>query len=403
MAVGLISSAYPAQPTNLNGLSFASTIIHLMPNGSAPLFGLTSLLKDETASNIEHGYFSKSMIFPAVKVNNGIGYASGDTALTVDAYDNVKIGDMLLNERTNEIMLATAITSSTAISVARAIGSTAAAAILDNDELRVIGNAYEEASTRPSAVGIVADRYVNYTQIFRDSWAVSKTAAAIPQIAGSGFISESKQDCAALHAMAIEKALFFGEKYMGTRNGQPLHTMEGLIPRVRAAAASNITTLGATTNWTQLEAALDPTLQTVTDPKGGNIRTMFVGGTARRVIHNIARLNSTYQITSSETAWGLQIDTIRTPRGTFEMIEHPLFNAYGAASMWAKMAVIADLNAFSLAYLRKTDDANYNSGGALVDNGIDAEGGTLTTELTCTIKNPAAFGVLYNFTAAAAG
>jgi hypothetical protein len=203
--------------------------------------------------------------------------------------------------------------------------------------------------------------------------------------------------------MAIEKALFFGEKFMGTRNGQPFHTMEGIIPRVKAAAAGNVTTLGGTTNWTQFEAALDPTLQTVTDPKGGNIRTMFVGGTARRVIHNIARLNSSYQITTAETAYGLQLDTIKTPRGTFEIIEHPLFNAYGAASMWAKMAVICDLNAFSLAYLRKTSDASYNSTGALVDNGIDAEGGTLTTELTCTIKNPAAFGLIYNFTAAAAG
>jgi hypothetical protein len=190
---------------------------------------------------------------------------------------------------------------------------------------------------------------------------------------------------------------------MGTSNGRPLHTQEGIIARVTAAAAGNITTLGATTNWTQLEAALDPTLQTVTDPKGGNIRTMFVGGTARRVIHNIARLNSTYQITSSETSWGLQIDTIRTPRGTFEMIEHPLFNAYGGAAPWAKMAVVCDLNAFSLAYLRKTSDAGYNASGALVDNGIDAEGGTLTTELTSTIKNPSAFGILYNFTAAAAG
>jgi hypothetical protein len=85
------------------------------------------------------------------------------------------------------------------------------------------------------------------------------------------------------------------------------------------------------------------------------------------------------------------------------MIEHPLFNAYGAASTWAKMGVICDLNAFSLAYLRKTSDAGYNASGALVDNGVDAEGGTLTTELTCTIKNPAAFGVLYNFTAAAQG
>lgn len=399
MAVGLLSSA--SAPQNLNALSFAQAITRLMPNGTAPLFGLTSLLKDETASNIEHGYFSKTMIFPSV--TSTAGDLVGATTLTVNAYTDIVPGDLILNERTGEVILATATPTTTTLTVQRAVGTTAAAAINAADVMRTIGNAFEEGSVRPSAVAIIAQRYVNNTQIFRNSWAVTKTAAAIPQIAGAGYVSESKQDCAALHAMAIEKALFFGQKYMGTRNGQPFHTMEGIIARVNAAASGNITTLGATTNWTQLEAALDKTLETVTDPKGGNIRTMFVGGTARRVIHNIARLNSTYQITTTETGWGLQIDTIRTPRGTFEMIEHPLFNAYGGTSMWAKMAVIADLNAFSLAYLRKTSDASYNSAGALVDNGIDAEGGTLTTELTCTIKNPAAFGVLYNFTAASAG
>ena len=399
MAIGLLSSANA--PTNLNALSFAQAITRLMPNGTAPLFGLTSLLKDETASNIEHGYFSKTMIFPSV--TSTAGDLVGATTLTVNAYTDIVPGDLILNERTGEVILVTATPTGTTLTVQRAVGTTSAAAINAADVMRTVGNAFEEGSVRPSAVAVIASRYVNNTQIFRNSWAVTKTAAAIPQIAGSGYVSESKQDCAALHAMAIEKALFFGQKYMGTRNGQPFHTMEGIIARVNAAASGNITTLGATTNWTQFEAALDKTLETVTDPKGGNIRTMFVGGTARRVIHNIARLNSTYQITTNETAWGLQIDTIRTPRGTFEMIEHPLFNAYGGASMWAKMAVIADLNAFSLAYLRKTSDASYNSAGALVDNGIDAEGGTLTSELTCTIKNPAAFGVLYNFTAAAAG
>ena len=399
MAVGLLSSA--SAPQNLNALSFAQAITRLMPNGTAPLFGLTSLLKDETASNIEHGYFSKTMIFPSV--TSTAAALAADTSITVAAYTDIVPGDLILNERTGEVILVTATPTATTLTVQRAVGTTAAAAINAADVMRTVGNAFEEGSVRPSAVAIIAARYVNNTQIFRNSWAVTKTAAAIPQIAGSGYVSESKQDCAALHAMAIEKALFFGQKFMGTRNGQPFHTMEGIVARVNAAASGNVTTLGATTNWTQFEAALDKTLATVTDPKGGNIRTMFVGGTARRVIHNIARLNSTYQITTNETAWGLQIDTIRTPRGTFEMIEHPLFNAYGAASTWAKMAVICDLNAFSLAYLRKTSDASYNSAGALVDNGVDAEGGTLTTELTCTIKNPAAFGVLYNFTAAAAG
>lgn len=404
MAVGLISSANPVQPGNLNGISFAQAITRLMPNGTAPLFGLTSLLKDETASNIEHGYFSKTMIFPSVTLTAAVADGAA-TSFTVASTADIVAGDMLLVNGTvaTEIVLVNTVVNGTSLSVTRGVGSTAAGAISNSTVLFTIGNAFEEASLRPSPVSIVAQRYVNYTQIFRNSWAVSKTAAAIPQIAGAGFVSESKQDCAALHAMAIEKSLFFGEKFMGTRNGQPLHTMEGIIPRIRAAAPGNVTTLGATTNWTQLEAALDPVLQTVTDPKGGNTRTCFVGGTTRRVIHAIARLNSTYQITTTETSWGLQLDQIRTPRGIFEMIEHPLFNAYGASSTWAKMMVICDLNAFSLAYLRKTSDASYNSNGAVVDSGIDAEGGTLTTELTSTIKNPAAFGLIYNFTAGAQG
>jgi hypothetical protein len=400
MAVGLLTSA--SAPQNLNAISFAQAITRLMPNGTAPLFGLTSLLKDETASNIEHGYFTKTMIFPSVTLTAAVADGSA-TTFTVGSTADIVPGDLLMAESTQEIVQVLTVPSSTSITVTRGVGTVAAAAIANTVSLRTVGNAFEEGSVRPSAVSIIATRYVNNTQIFRNSWAVTKTAAAIPQIAGAGYVSESKQDCAALHAMAIEKALFFGQKFMGTKNGQPFHTMEGIVRRVADAAPGNVTTLGSTTNWTQLEAALDPVLQTVTDPKGGNIRTMFVGGTARRVLHNIARLNASYQITTAETSWGLQIDTIKTPRGTFEIVEHPLFNAYGSASAWAKMAVICDLNAFSLAYLRKTSDAGYNASGALVDNGVDAEGGTLTTELTCTIKNPAAFGIIYNFTAGAAG
>jgi len=401
MAVGLLSTA--SLPQNLAKISFSQYITRIMPNGSAPLFALTALLTDETASNIEHGYFTKTMIFPFATLSAPI--ADGvTTVFPVTSTADLVVGDMLRADTTGEVVLIESVPSNVQLVVRRGVGSVAAGAIASAVALYSIGNAFEEGSLRPQAVSIIATRYVNYTQIFRNSWAVTKTLAAMTMIAGDGMVAESKNDCATLHALAIEKALFWGQRFFGTRNGQPFHTMEGIVGRITAAAPGNIVTLGATTNWTQFEAALDPTLQTVTDPKTGNIRTMFVGGSARRVIHNIARLNSTYMIDSGITSWGLQIDTIRTPRGTFEIVEHPLFNAYGGASTWAKMAVIVDLNAFSLAYLRRTEATDYNArGGVQVDNGIDAQGGTLTTELTCLIKNPAAFGILYNFTAAAAG
>jgi len=384
--------------------SFAAMITRLMPNGTAPLFGLTALLKEETAYQFEHGYFSKTMIFPSMAVS-AAGQLIGDTTFTVVSTANVLAGMIMRVDSTNENVLVTSVLSSTQVAVQRAVGTVAAVAIAGNINLWMVGNAFEEASLRPQSLVIVPARITNYTQIFRNTWAISKTNAATTLIAGSGNVAESRQDCAAFHAADIEKALFFGQKFLGSRNGQPFHTMDGLISIVTQNAAGNITTLGATTNWTQLEAALDPAFNQMTDPKVPNMRVLFCGGPARRVIHNICRLNSTYYIQGTETTWGLQFDTIKTPRGTFNIVEHPLFNAFGATSTWAKMAIGVDLATFNLAYLqgRKTENQEFNMSGQPTDNGVDACGGTLTTEPTCLVKNPAANVILYNFTAGAVG
>jgi hypothetical protein len=374
-----------------------------MPNGTAPLFGLTALLKEETAYQFEHGYFSKTMIFPSLQLDGAI--LAADSTLTVDTTVNVLPGMIMRMDSTNENILITNVIDATHVGVQRAVGTVFAQNAADNVQLWMVGNAYEEASLRPQSMVIVPTRITNYTQIFRNTWALSKTNAATSTIAGAGNTAESRQDCAAFHAADIEKALFFSQKFLGSRNGQPFHTMDGLISIITQNAPGNITTLGATTNWTQLEAALDPAFNQMTDPKVPNMRVFFVGGTSRRVIHNICRLNSTYFIQGNETSWGLQFDTIKTPRGTFNIVEHPLFNAFGSASTWARMGIGVDLSTFNMAYLqgRRTENAEFNGTGQQVDNGIDAVGGTLTTETTCLIKNPAADVILLNFTAAAVG
>jgi len=118
------------------------------------------------------------------------------------------------------------------------------------------------------------------------------------------------------------------------------------------------------------------------------------------VINQIGRLNSTYQIVNGETSFGLQFTEFKITRGTFKMIEHPLFNSNPD---WAKMAVAVDLSTFAIAWLRKTISEEYNAGGTPVDNGIDAQGGALTSELTTEIRNPAADGIIFNLTAGAVG
>lgn len=403
MAVGTFNTSMLTQ--DLAKKSFSSLITRLMPNGACPLYGITSMLKEETAYQYEHGYFSKTMVFPSVTIGGG-GQLIGDTTFTVVSTADILPGMVLRVDTTGENVLVLTVPSGTTLTVRRAFGTVAAVAIAAAVRLWMVGNAYEEASLRPASLLILAARVTNYTQIFRNTWAVSGTNAATAVIAGGTPDAESKLDCAAFHAVDIEKALIYGQKYQGTLNNQPIHVMDGVLNILAASAPGNIGSATASTNWTLLESLLDPAFNQTTDPKTANMRMLLVGGIARRIIHNICRLNSTYYIQNSVTEWGLKFDTIRTPRGEFNIVEHPLFNAYGASSTWARMAIGLDLTTFGLAYMqgRKTHNAEFNGQGQpAVDNGIDAKGGTLTTELTCLVKNPAANIQITGFTAAAAG
>lgn len=395
--------------TDLAKKSFASMIVRLMPNGTAPLFGLTSMIAEETAVATEHGYFSKTMIFPEMASDGGA--LSTDTSLTVDTTDNLLPGMIMRVEDTGENIIIDSVDSSTAVTVTRGVGTTAAAAIADDAVMYQVGNAFEEASDRPQANNIIPVRITNLTQIFRNTWAISGSASSVEVIAGDSTDAENRQDCAALHAADIEKALFFSQKSEGTRNGRPFRTMDGLLTMIENSdnypasygGSTNSFTAGSTTTYTQLQNMLDPVFDQTTDPKGANERVLFCGGTAKVVINNIGRLNGDYQLVDGMTNFGLAFSTLTMPRGKFRLIEHPLFNTN---STWSKMAVAVDLPTFRLAYLkgRKTQNKEFNTNGnQAADNGIDAVGGTLTTECTALAKNVPANAVVRNLTAAAAG
>lgn len=401
MTTGIFSTS--GFTTSLQKPSFAQMITRIMPNGQAPLFGMTSMLPTETAVQVEHGFFTKTMLFPAMNLDAAVAGAT-DTIFTVASTTDLLPGMLMRAESTGEVVILNSILSATQVAVTRGVGSTAAAVANDVNFYQV-GNAFEESSVRPNALQVNPVRITNLTQIFRNTWALSGSAQATQVIAGDSTVAENRMDCAGFHAADIEKALFFGTKSQGTRNGQPFRTMDGLrniilnpayYPASYGGVVNN-TTAGATTNFTQLETALDPVFNQATDPKVGNERVLFVGGVARKVLNNIGRLNGTYFIQNGQTSYGLQFGQFNIARGSFRMIEHPLFNSN---SDWSKYAIAVDLSTFRVAYLggRKTMKEDISDG-----NGIDAVGGSLTTEMTCVVKNPPANAIMTNLTAAAAG
>lgn len=397
---GIFNTGISGSVTDYQQLSFARMITRLMPNGTAPLFALTSYLKSETALQPEHGYFSKTAIFPSADVDTSNDILDNATTFPVVDAGEIIPGMIMRVNTTGENMLVTGV-SGNDLTVVRGTGATTIANSTTGVRLYMVGNAYEEASTRPIALNLKPVRHSNYTQIFRNTWALSDTARATQVVAGDGNESESRQDCAALHAQAIEAALFFGKKSIGHLNGQPIRTMDGLLNIITTEASGNVHKAGGTTDFTTLNTYLDPVFDVTTDPKVGNERVLFAGGAAFSVLNNIGRLNSTYFMENGQTSFGLQFSTIKTTRGTFRIIEHPLFNSNVD---WAKMAVAVDLSSINLAYLngRQTQNREFNKDGRTAqDFGIDAVGGTLTTEVTLLVKNPHACAVITGLTAAA--
>ena len=136
MSVGIFNSTAFTQ--DLAKKSFAGMITRLMPNGSAPLFGMTGMLSSETALQYEHGFFTKTMLFPQLTVS-AAGQTAADTTFTVTSTANVLPGMIMRVDSTGENILIDTVNSSTSVNVTRAVGSTAAAAIAASISMYQVG------------------------------------------------------------------------------------------------------------------------------------------------------------------------------------------------------------------------------------------------------------------------
>jgi len=386
-------------PAQLNMRSFNHAILRLYAGGSAPLFALTAQTKKGRAVSSTHGYFTKTFNYPTLTMG-ATAAAAAVTTLTVASSAGLVPGMIFEVPATRELIKVVSVPSATTITVARGYGRIAAGAIAAGVVLSGVGNAHAEGSNRPTARSITTTHVPNYTQIFRNAWAVTDTARASLVEAGFGNVTESRKDMALMHAADMESALFFGQPQMITTGTQPEHTTQGIIDAVHQYAPNNVKLAGATTNYTQLVAMLESMFAVNSDIGNARQRVAFVGATAMRVLNDIGRLNGVVEITSQETTFGLQFNTLKFYKGTIRLIEHPMFNDMPAL---ANTMVVVDLPAIRLAYMEGRDAKveEYGVGGKPALQGQDSVGGSLTSEFACECINPATCGIISGLTAGA--
>jgi hypothetical protein len=387
-------------PAELNAKSFAATILRRFPNGSAPLFGMSALSGKSKAVSSTHGYFTKTMEFS--RVVTSAAYVAGDATLAVVSSAGIVPGHVIYNPTTGENIRVLTVPSATSITVTRGFGRIAAGAIASGATLIAVGNAHAEGSARPTPRSLSTVYVSNFTQIFRNAWALTDTARASYAEMGYSNIAENKQDCMTFHSTDIESAILFGQPKMDTSGTQPIHATQGIIDAIKQYAPGNVSTAGGTTTYDQLVSMVETAFQYSTSLGESKTRALFGDQQAIKVLNAIGRkFPNDITMTQKETSYGMQFTEFRFYKGSINLIEHPLLNGLATAP---GLAVIVDLPALKLAPMdgRDTKNESYGVGGTNSDgSGIDSQGGSLLTELAVELINPASCAVINGLTAAA--
>ena len=303
-------------------------ILLLEPNGTAPLFALTSLMKNKTTDDPEFNWWDK--VQPSQRltfVTDGTGnLATGDTTITLTTgASQLKDGHLLYIEETTEIMLVNGDPSSeTSVNVIRGFsGTTATSAITVtgpqvNNNLFVVGSAYEEGSAAPTGINYDPTKRTNFTQIFRNNLEATRTAMKTRLRTGDA-VREARRECLELHSMEIERALWFGGKSETVRNGKPLRTTEGVVSQIATANVKDWA--GAGKSLIDLEDEMKNIFAF-----GSSEKMAFMGNTAVLTIQRIARKNSSYQFMQGQKEFGMNVTRLISPFGELVMKTHPLWN-----------------------------------------------------------------------------
>lgn len=396
--MGLANGMFNAEtgnPAELNMRSFAGTVLRLFPNGSAPMFALTAKSGRSRAKSTTHGYFSKVMTF--ITVTMATTALSTDDTITVPSTTGMIPGMILFNTRTKENIRIIGINSGTEIAVTRGFGRVSAAGVNNADKWLHVGTAYEQGSFRPVARRLTTTHIPNYTQIFRNAWAITDTARASYAEAGISNIAENRKDCMMFHAVDIEGAIVWGQPKMDTTGATPVHATQGVLDAIEQYCPQNSNPAGATTNYSELVTLVEPAFQYSTDLSDPKTRIGFGDSQAIKVLNDIGRKSGQVNIMQSENEFGMKFTQFTFYKGTINLVEHPLFNGLGQAGM----LLVMDMAALKLAYLdgRDTRSEEYGAGGKAPDNGQDAQGGSLTTEAAVELINPYSCCVVTGLTA----
>lgn len=289
--------------------------IALLQPSATPLITFLKRAKSnsKSATNPEFKWMEDDLGARWDAINNGAGYLAADTSIAVDHGDYFFIGAVIKIPRTGEVVLVTNIVTNT-LTVVRGYGTTAAAALVDNDPLCIIGNANEEGSGTLTLKSTQEGVVTNYTQIFKTPFGVTNTQDASDMYGGSDLTYQQKKK-GIEHMVDMARAFYFGQKKLDTSGTHPKRTTAGLLTFL---SANNYDAGGQLT-----QSEFDQNVCEVLFKYGAKEKLMLCSARVLSVINSwgLGKL----QIKQGETTFGLAIVEYLSPFGILNLVHEPLF------------------------------------------------------------------------------
>ncbi len=355
--------------TNERPENWRQGLLLLYPNSAeaakAPLTALPSLMKSRSVDDPIYHWWEKSLDDRRIQLNADV--LAGDAALTVVAKaQTLKAGDVLMFEQTGEVVhVSSDPTLATSIAVVRGIGNAgvglpvtfAGAGV--NPYLLVIGSAFEEGSLAPTGINFDPTERSNYTQIFRSTLEITRTASKT-RLRTTDAVKEAKRECLEYVSVDMERGFWFGKKHAAVLNGKPVRFTSGIKDQIVSLAANNITTFAGPIGMDEFEAELLKVFA-----YGSSEKLMFGGNKALSVLNAVVRKSTSYQVFPNEKEFGMRVIRFITPFGELVFKSHPLFTQSAGGTTAAVdynglTASAAILDMANISYVHLTgDDLRY--------------------------------------------
>jgi hypothetical protein len=312
--------------------------IFLLEPSAAPLVLLTNKARREEVQNPEFKWLEQESIPFTDRVNNGSGHTAGDLTIDVDNGAYFQPNMTVLVQRTGEVMFVSSV-SSNELTVTRSWGGTAAAALLDNDQLTILGSTALEGTTSETAWGSKSVTKNNYTEIVRDPFQVTRTVM-VSDLYGGADLDVMAKVRGIEHAQAIELKILFGEKNEDTSGNTPRRSTGG----VEELISSYSDDYGGAFSLEELNSSAENMFR-----YGSNTKMLFAGKSAISSISTAAA--GLLELVPADKTFGIAINRLLTPHGVFNVVKHDLFEG----DTHAKMGLVVDIDNLGYAFLRDSD------------------------------------------------